>query len=145
MERAHSAEIVTGPFAELVELIVKDARQSVDQHETRDYRRQGCLEGLARCEQMKNFGVLEFEATLCEMETENKSNRKLFHDGQIDRAAYWRQRCAMAQVEYCYEILRVAHLARHGSLPDEARQDYSARAVMRYEILTMKLENPLPG
>ncbi len=132
-------ETQPAPFGDLIELIVADGRRSVERLEKREERRQGCLEGFQLCEEMKGLGVLEFELALRQMEATDNDNRKRLHRNEIEAEDFRRHRCATAQIEYCYEILRVAYRAEHGHLPDDQRGDYSARAAITFGTLSARL------
>lgn len=139
-----SPEIVVAPFGDLIDLIVEDARASVVRHETRDERIEGFMHGLNRCAEMRGLGVTEFELELTQMQAVTKAMKREPLDTEQASKDYWHQRCATGQVEYCYEILRAAHYARHGHLPDANRKDLSASAVVRYNALAPRLSlNPI--
>lgn len=136
-------EAKAGPYGDLIDLIVERARASVAKHETRQFRIDGCLAGLDYCAEMRECDIQDFELELIMLEQKDEELRAKCNAGEIDAEEYWQQRCATAQVEHCYEILRAAHLAQHGELPDGQRHTYSARSASQYNIIATQLSLPL--
>jgi hypothetical protein len=138
---AGGPEVQPGSLVDYVEYIAERARTSVETYETRNFRKEGCLNGIQMCEDMKNLQVEDFELALIVMEQKDKELRQKYHNGEVLIENYRQQRCATAQVEWFYERLRVAHADLYGELPDNQRRALSATAMLDYQ--TYKLSRSL--
>lgn len=101
---------------ELMDRIIEEGIRSVQETETSEERLRGGIAGFELCRGL--LTLEEFEKILGERHQKEQDLRI----ADQDIAAYWEYRCATIQVEYCYEIVKVAY----------GRYPLSARAVLRY-------------
>lgn len=109
---------------ELMSRVCEDGIKSVLQHETDPAKRRGGVHGFELC---KGLTTLEqFESLIAER---RKGEDNLRWAGVTDdtKDDYWEYRMATIQVEWCYEILKVAH----------RRYPLSGRAIMKYQSIVM--------
>lgn len=90
-------------WAALREKILVDMIASIERHETRDFRKQGCLAGLAICR------TLETNDDFVRAIRTQRAKAKYAISEGFGTQEYWRERCASAQIEFFYERFRVAH------------------------------------
>ena len=129
-----------GPFTELIDLFVEEGlRGSEEDYHDRPEKLQGCKDGLAKCRYLRGGDVIDFEFILVQMKDRDRQARQSQMNGEISIENYWQKRYATLQVEYCYDVLRVAHTAQYGDLPDDQRGELSARSIATHDALTMKL------
>lgn len=104
--------------------VIAGALQSINEHEGRAFRREGCLEGL------RIAGALALHPECWDetLEDRHAFEHGLCRSGMRDREhveAFFRYRCATAQIEYVRDRLRVLWAA-HGL--DTGRGPISVRA-----------------
>ena len=117
-----SKQILT--LEQLKKKVIENGIKSIRKHEKRQERIEGALEGFRICEKLNT--PMEFE---WELKKRRKEEMKLIDDG-ISTKEYWQYRYATLQIEYCFEILKVAW-----EFPT-----VSARAVIKYsELIGVKL------
>lgn len=116
--------------------VIRRGIASVEQHETREHRRRGCLVGFALARRLDAENPNEWDVAL----TERRARENELCGGDQSQAAvenYWEYHCATAQVEHVYERLKVAWDV-NGVRPAPT---VSARAAMQYaEIVGIKPE-----
>jgi hypothetical protein len=111
--------------------IIRRAIVSVNQHEDREYRRRGCLEGLRIAGTMLAIG--EFQD---EIQKRNEIEYAIRSEGREEEIAdrekqiekFWEFRCATAQLEFVLDRLKVAYYTMglySGPLSGRAVQQYS--------------------
>jgi len=110
----------TLPLSEVIRRLCDVMARSVAKHEVRDHRRRGCMAGIGICRTLTT--VADFERVLAEREKHDLALR----DAKVPIDEYWEARCATAQVEYAYEVVKVA-CGGYAS--------YSSRAVMQFHQL----------
>ncbi len=106
-------------FAELLRRLCDTMVLSVEQHETRTHRRRGCMAGIALCRTLTS--AADFERVIAERKARDRTLRTFAPLEQ-----YWEERCATAQVEYAFEVIKVAV----GGYPH-----VRARAALQYQRL----------
>lgn len=106
---------------DVIRKLCDDAVKSVERWEKKEHRRKGCLEGIELCRTLQ--APADFERVLAERHAKEAASS--LRDGPIEE--YWRYRCATSQVEYVYEVVKVA-VGGYATV--------SARAVLRYHEIT---------
>lgn len=96
--------------------LIADAIASVHEHEKRENRRLGGLEGLELCRSLSTFEA--FQAVL--KERQRREDQWDATDGTPDD--YWRHRVGTAQIEYVFDVLCIGWEI----------YPQSARAALRY-------------
>jgi hypothetical protein len=100
--------------------VIAEAVVSVHKHETREFRKQGCLDGLEICRTL-----LTLEDYQKEIKARNDIEDALVScEEKPSLEDYWKFRCATAQLEYVYERMKVAYAVPGMPL--------SAMAIMQY-------------
>ncbi len=119
-------------LAELMNQVIADGIESVLANETRPEKRRGGVAGFELCRGL--LTLEEFEALLVQR---HKTEENLRWAGvtEENKDDYWEHRTATAQVEWCYEIMRVAF----------RKTPLSARAAMKYQSLLEKADEKANG
>lgn len=107
--------------------IIKRAMASVEKHETREFRRKGCLKGLEFCKTLETnsdfLKIFDYYSKILEEYFSKKESEFASED-------YWEIRCAQSQIEHIYERMKILW-----NLP----KPWSARAYLQVaEILGIK-------
>jgi hypothetical protein len=113
--------------AQLMRRVIEDGIASVIQHETDPAKVRGGVHGFELCEGL--ITLEQFESLIAER---RKGEDNLRWAGVTDATKddYWEYRMATIQVEWCYEILKVAH----------RKYPLSGRAVMKYQSILIEGE-----
>ena len=114
-------------LAELMHIVIEDGIKSVLENETRPEKRRGGVVGFEMCR-----GILtlkEFEVLLQERQKAEKEMMR-WSVTEENKDAYWEHRTATVQVEWCYEIMRVAFRC----------SPLSTRAAMKYQSVLEKAD-----
>jgi hypothetical protein len=83
------------------DIVIAGAILSVEEHETREDRIAGCLEGLEIC---RRLDTPDDFLTVIAMRQGDEHRMRV----ECRSEGYWQHRCATAQIEFVYERMKVA-------------------------------------
>lgn len=142
MEQQTSSELADGPFAPVIDLVVKERRLYVLCNIFETPRRQGSLEGLEMCRTMRNGEVLDFDLALVALKEENLIRHIAKEAGELTMAELNRYTHRVYQVQSCYELLRVAHYAEYGEPYQGLSHQVYADTIGTYNALAPQVGMP---
>lgn len=118
-------------ITELRDKVIKEGIKSVKATET-GARRRGGIKGFEECRKLET--TEDFENALNDRHIEKIKLQDIYYGNQDQVALdnYWEHRYATLQIEYCYEILKVAW----------GNPVISARAGLKYAELTGAVDAP---
>lgn len=111
----HFGESHPGPFAGFITAYVEEGR-AIAATEANLERREGALDGLRACEEMRQGEVIDFELAVLVMKGIDDTNRGRFQARDLSQGEYKRHQIATGKLNLCYHLLRVAHEAHYGEI-----------------------------
>jgi hypothetical protein len=111
-------EVQPAPFVDLIDRFVERRHAEIFDSNASRMEREGRAEGLGICEDKRDGQIMHFDLELAWLKKENLENHIAYEAGKMTTQECMLHNYATIEVEYCYELLRLAHYGLYGEIYD---------------------------